>query len=53
MIEKPHILLFSIAVESQDALVALEGPFSFSFVTYGSKHDSHFFLPMVLLVLSL
>ena len=23
-------------------LVALEGPLSFSFVTYGSKNDSHF-----------
>ena len=43
MVEKPHILSVSIAVESQAALVALEGQFFFSFVKHGRKHDSHFF----------
>ena len=43
MVEKPHFLSVSIAVEGQAALVALEGPLSFSFVAYGSRYDSHFF----------
>ena len=43
MVEKPLILLVSIAVKGQATLVALEGPFFFSFVAYGSKYDSHFF----------
>ena len=43
MVEKPHILSVSIAIEGQAALVTFEGPLSFSFVTYGSKYDSHIF----------
>ena len=42
MVENPHTLSVSIAVESQAALVTFEGPLSFSLITYGSKHDSHF-----------
>ena len=41
MVERPHLLSVSIVVEGQAALVALEGPLSFTFVAYGSKHDSH------------
>ena len=43
MVEKPHFLSVSIAVEGHAVLVALEGLFSFSFITHGNKYDSHFF----------
>ena len=40
--EKPHIMSVSIEIESQAVLVAFEGPFSFSYATYGSQYDSHY-----------
>ena len=42
MVERPHFLSYSFAVEGQTALVTIEGPFSFSLATHDNKHGSHY-----------